>query len=98
MSEDSGSLNDISLAIGALRADNSTGKRDRAAMLRAMHEMNKKLEPLPQLVKDVADMKLAVDDWKKTKQRGIGYLAAAGIAGGGASHGITWFLKKLGLL
>lgn len=93
-----GELNEISVAIGQLQADSATAKLQHERTLRKLEEIGESIAKLANLADDVAEMKPAVEDWTRTKQRGLGIIAGAGIAGAGASQGLPWLLKKLGLL
>lgn len=98
----SGELNQISQAIGALQASETEASRQRSAMWRELRAINEKLPELGQLAADVAEMKPAVEDWKMTKQRGLGYLACAGLAGSAITAtiggGTVALFKKWGWL
>lgn len=102
-----GEINYISKTLGALEAGNAEMLRRLAAsdgetvrhrewITGRLEEIGKKLASAEQLRKDVDDMKPAVDDWRAMKQRGIGVIAAAGIAGGGIAVAIGMLAKKLG--
>ncbi len=98
----SGELNQISQAIGALQADANAAQRHREAVWQELRTISEKLTVVPQLVADVTAMKPAVEDWKATKQRGLGYLACAGLAGSAITAALGYatgaLLKKMGWL
>lgn len=55
-------------------------------------------ERLKNVESSISEMKPPIEDYKKTKQRGLGYLAGAAIAGSGITFSvaeiISAFLKK----
>lgn len=106
-----GDLDQISEAIGALRAMHTSmldTQRDRWEETRRQHQdlraeiigLNAKLAPIAALAKDVAEMKPAVRDWQMTKQRAVGIVAVLSLIFTGIGFlielGGSWILKKFG--
>lgn len=92
----SGSLDEISRAIGALQADVGEGIRQREVMSEKLDKISEQLGGLTMIKADVEEMKPHVEDWKRTKQRGIGLLTLAGVGGGTIATGLSSILKKIG--
>ena len=92
-----GELNQISQAIGGLQESARAVQRSHDAMWLELKQMRSELLQIFALKKDVDDMKPHVDDWRRTKQRGVGLLVAAGIGGGMLGQGFSALLKKIGL-
>ncbi len=92
-----GELNQISQAIGSLQESARAAQRSHDAMWLELKQMRSELVQIFALKKDVDDMKPHVDDWRRTKQRGVGLLAAAGISGGVIGQGLSTLLKKIGV-
>lgn len=95
-------FDEISAAIGRLEAKVDQGAEDRRAIggkVDTLIEANlRSIARVDAVEKDVALMKPDVEDWRRSKQRGIGYLAGAGLAGGGLATGFHALLKKWGFL
>lgn len=100
-------LHEISAAIGRLQglqeaaerrygADHQETTDHREEMRDGLAEIRNSLKPLLALKERVDRMEPAVDDWRATKQRGIGLIAAAGLGGGGIAAAIPALLKKIG--
>ncbi|MGE3932397.1 MAG: hypothetical protein AB7F67_04055 [Rhodospirillaceae bacterium] len=92
-------LDEISEAIGSLRAE--VRELSRTTGLHALSQssvagdvtvMRVKVEQLEKLVSGHA---AALEDFKSIKNRGVGALIGAAIAGGGAATAITALLGKL---
>jgi hypothetical protein len=92
-----GELNQISQAIGSLQESARAAQRSHDAMWLELKQMRSELAPIVALKKDVDDMKPHVEDWRRTKQRGVGMLAAAGIGGGLLGQGLSALFRKIGL-
>jgi Protein of unknown function (DUF1515) len=91
-----GDLNAISQAIGGLQESAREAQRSHDAMWSELKQMRGELVEVLALKRDVADMRPHVEDWRRTKQRGIGLLAMAGFGGGMLGQGVSTLLKKLG--
>ena len=92
-----GELNEISRAIGSLQEAARAAQRSHEAIWLELKEMRSELAVVVALKKDVDDMRPHVEDWRRTKQRGVGLLAAAGIGGGLLGQGVATLLRKIGL-
>jgi len=86
-------LDEMSRAIGALQAGMEIAREQHVKLDATLHDMNDKLDLLMPVIKDVAEMKPHVDDYKRLKQRGIGILAGVGLVGGSLGSAITGWLK-----
>jgi hypothetical protein len=93
-----GELDQISRAIGALEAKVDEGARQRDLINRKLDAVLAGQAELRGLAGEVAALKPHVEDWKRVKQRGLGYLAGAGIGGAGLATGFHAVLKKWGFL
>lgn len=91
----SGDIDRISVAIGELKAMAAEEAKQRRAVWKTLNGMSASLYALaarlPPLESKVMAMEPHVEDWKRTKQRGIGVLFAAGAAGAG----LTELLRRL---
>jgi hypothetical protein len=92
-----GKLDQISQAIGCLQESARAAQRTHDAIWSELKELRSELAPIVALKKDVDDMRPHVEDWRRTKQRGVGLLAAAGVGGGLLGQGLSALLRKLGL-
>jgi hypothetical protein len=92
-----GELNQISQAIGGLQESARQAQYSHEALWAELKALRADLTGVLSLKRDINDMKPHVDDWRRTKQRGVGLLAAAGIAGGMLGQGLSTVLKKIGL-
>jgi hypothetical protein len=92
-----GRLDQISQAIGGLQESACAAQRSHDAMWLELKQMRSELVQIFALKKDVDDMRPHVDDWRRTKQRGVGLLAAASIGGGLLGQGLSTLLEKIGL-
>ena len=96
-----GELNQISLAIGALRADAEEAIRQREAICDELKAINRKLEMLPDLGRRVAAMEPEVRAWADARRKAAGALfvltACAGAFGflGGLLK--SWLSSRFGL-
>ena len=84
----SGDLNAISQAIGGLQESARQAQRSHDAMWSELKQMRGDLVEVLALKRDVAEMRPHVDDWRRTKQCGIGLLAMAGFGGGMLGQGL----------
>lgn len=104
-----GGLHAVSLAIGELRGQlNALEVERRREAAQAREDREKISDSLDRIHQDIQILKTheprivktekSAEDWEKTKNRGIGYLAGAGLGGAGAFAGISAILKKWGFL
>lgn len=97
-----GDLNGISQAIGGLQEAAKQAQRNHEAVWGALSKMREDLTPVLTLERRITAMEADVDDWRRIKQRGIGVLILAGLAGtalgAGIGNSIGAVLRKLGVL
>jgi len=83
--------------IGKLMADGDEARRQRSDLAVSMREINQKLSIIPQLAKDVEDLKKPVRDLTKLKNKGAGILIGVGVSSSAAGmamfKGIQSFLS-----
>lgn len=101
----SGEINAISNALGRLQESAEAAERSRLAMWGEIKgfrgeqsEMRADLAQVLALKGRVDAMEPHVEDWKQTKQRGIGILAVVGLASGGVGAAVVAWLRKMGVL
>lgn len=102
-----GNLHEISRRIGVLEAQAEEGGRQRGEIFKELRsqtrdlgEIKAALEKLPDLVKRVESVEKSVAPLERMRQRGIGFLLAAGLGGGAAgASAVEWagkLIRKLG--
>lgn len=89
-----GQIDQISAAIGALQADARTARDEHTQTANTLKNITEKLDLLLPVVKDVAEMKPHIEDYKRLKQRGLGIIAGVGLTGGGFGAALTHWLGR----
>lgn len=87
-------IEQVSSAIGELRAEARNATDQRAMLGRKLDDIAKKLEVLPALAEKVQDHETHIEDYKRLKQRGFGILAGVSLGSAGLSALISNFFGK----
>lgn len=74
-------LNAVSQAIGALQAEVKNLREDGEARDRKLDRIIHELGVVPQLIRDVGEMRPAVTDLMRLRNQGVGVLAMVGLLG-----------------
>ena len=93
----SGQVDEISRILGELLQDKETGQRQRADMYQKIGELHTSVTQISEALKVIPDLKKAMEDYNKVKNRGAGILFAIGCLAGSAGAGVTYALKTLGI-
>ncbi|MEP3245111.1 MAG: DUF1515 family protein [Sneathiella sp.] len=87
-------LDQISLEIGKLRADNDEAKSQRRDMSEKLEKLNTAINLLVPMAKEIENIKPQINDYKKMKNRGIGILIGVALAAGSSGAILTKFLQS----